>query len=123
MPLLLITVPRYGFVAAAVVWAVLNLGYTIFMVALMHRRLLIGEQWRWYGKVVLLPLLAAVAVVGGSWLALHEIIRDWGRPGLIAVLAVMLAAVMSAAAVTDIGGLLLQRVRLWTGAAGRGARQ
>jgi O-antigen/teichoic acid export membrane protein len=122
VPLLLLTVPRFGVAAAAIIWALLNLGYLVFMVGIMHRRLLAGEQWRWYGKAVLLPMLAALAVVGSSWLTLHDFIRGLGRPGIFAVGLVLVLAVMGAAAVTDIGGLLWQRVREWRGAMGGGAR-
>lgn len=121
VPLLLLTVPRFGMPAAAIIWAALNLGYLVFMVGIMHRRLLIGEQWRWYGKSVILPMLVAFAVVGLCWLSLHELIRGFGRLGIFAVGAVLVVAIASAAAVTDIGGLLWHRSREWRSAIARGS--
>ncbi len=113
VPLLLLTVPRHGVAAAALIWALLNLGYMIFMVGLMHRRVLRGEQWRWYGRSVLLPLAAALAVTGLCWLLFRDVIRDMGRPGIFAVGVVWLLAMGSAAAVTEVGKLALDRLRQW----------
>lgn len=63
VPLLLIVVPVYGGRGAAVVWIILNLGYLLVQVPLLHRRILRGEMWRWYGQDVALPLLAAAAAM------------------------------------------------------------
>lgn len=65
VPLLLILVPRYGAIGAAWVWLCLNLGYIVFTIQLMHRRILQGEMLRWYGFDVGFPLLAAASV---GWL-------------------------------------------------------
>src|SRR5260221_3723941 len=53
-----------GAAGAAAVWPALNLGYVVFMVPLMHRRLLARERARWYVSDVLVPMAAALAVVG-----------------------------------------------------------
>lgn len=66
VPALVVFVPRYGAIAAALTWLALNTGYAVVVVPLMHRRLLQGEQRRWYATDVLPPLLAAT-VVGLSW--------------------------------------------------------
>jgi O-antigen/teichoic acid export membrane protein len=114
VPLLLVAVPRFGVMAAAGIWALLNLAYLIFMVGIMHRRLLPGQQWRWYGRSVLLPGLAAAAVVGGGWWLVHDAVREWGRPGMFVVAAVLVAGVAGAAAVTDIGQLGWRQARALT---------
>jgi O-antigen/teichoic acid export membrane protein len=54
---------RHGIVGAAAGWVVLNGGYVVFQLRVMHTRLLRGEQWRWYLKDVGLPLLGAAAVL------------------------------------------------------------
>ena len=61
IPSLLWAVPRYGAVGAACVWVVLNLGYLVFTIYFMHRRLLPTEKWRWYRQDVGGPLLSATA--------------------------------------------------------------
>jgi O-antigen/teichoic acid export membrane protein len=62
VPALFLLVPRGGTVAAAAVWAVLNIGYVLAMIPLMHRRLLRGEMVPWYANDIGLPLLAVLAV-------------------------------------------------------------
>jgi O-antigen/teichoic acid export membrane protein len=68
-PLIYVMASRYGAVGAAVVWVVLNLGYILISLQIMHRRLLKHEKWRWYIEDTGKPLLAALAVIGlGKWL-------------------------------------------------------
>ncbi len=68
-PLLIVLVPRYGAVGAAGVWVALNSGYVLIQIQLMHRRLLRGEQWRWYLDDLGLPLVAVLMVAGvARWL-------------------------------------------------------
>ena len=64
VPLLLLVVPVYGGRGAALVWIVLNLGYVLVQAPLLHRRILRGELWRWYGQDLALPMLAAAAAMG-----------------------------------------------------------
>jgi O-antigen/teichoic acid export membrane protein len=62
VPALIILVPAYGALGAAGVWLILNVGYVLFDVFIMHRRLLIGEQWRWYLQDVGLPSVAVLGI-------------------------------------------------------------
>jgi hypothetical protein len=41
------------------VWCSYNIAYAIVVVRLMHRRILPGQQWRWYVEDVGFPVLAA----------------------------------------------------------------
>lgn len=69
VPALLWAVPRYGAMSAAAVWVLLNAGYVLIGVHLMHRRLLKTEKWRWYGQDIALPLASAgVVVLALRWL-------------------------------------------------------
>ena len=51
----------FGPPGAASAWCVLNAGYVVIGTYLMHRRILRGEQWRWYFVDVGIPTLAALA--------------------------------------------------------------
>jgi len=53
---------QYGVVGAASAWVILNAGYVLICIQIMHSRLLKGEQWRWYLYDVALPLITAVTV-------------------------------------------------------------
>lgn len=63
-PFIFLMASRFGAVGAAAVWVVLNSGYVLFLLQVMHRKLLQGERWRWYAIDVGLPLGAAL-ITGG----------------------------------------------------------
>ncbi len=63
---------NYGAVGAASVWLILNVGYVLFEVPLMHRRLLNKEKWRWYWQDVLLPLAAALVIAASGKLFINS---------------------------------------------------
>jgi O-antigen/teichoic acid export membrane protein len=70
VPLVVLAATVYGMEGAAAVWVVLNLGYMLVPLQLMHTRLLRGEKRNWYLYDVLLPSALAVAVAGGaSWIS------------------------------------------------------
>jgi O-antigen/teichoic acid export membrane protein len=61
VPAIFLVVPEYGAIGAARVWVVLNAGYLMLEIPLMHRRLIPAEKWRWYREDVAVPLAAAAA--------------------------------------------------------------
>ncbi len=63
VPLMVGMVQMYQGIGAAWVWIILNLGYFIFEVPVMHRRLLKGEMGKWYGRDVILPA-AIITIIG-----------------------------------------------------------
>jgi O-antigen/teichoic acid export membrane protein len=67
-PLLVLATSYYGTVGAASGWVVLNSGYVLITLQLMHRRILQGEKRRWYLEDTGYPLVAAGTVAGvGRW--------------------------------------------------------
>lgn len=79
VPLLLFLTGRYGPTGAATVWVLLNTGYLLVELPIMHRRLLRGELWSWYDHVILRPTIVALTIAlavrmvlppGLGWLAL-----------------------------------------------------
>lgn len=60
-PSMLIMASVYGGLGAAIVWLILNAGFVLVVGQLMHRRLLKGEQWKWYVTDIGLPLGACLA--------------------------------------------------------------
>jgi len=57
---------RYGVIGAASAWVILNTGYVLICIQIMHSRLLKGEQWRWYFNDVGVPLLSAL-IIAAFW--------------------------------------------------------
>ncbi len=64
IPSIIFMTSKFGAVGAALVWVVLNGGYLLFAVPIMHRKLLKGEKWRWYLEDVGIPV-SGVLVCGG----------------------------------------------------------
>jgi O-antigen/teichoic acid export membrane protein len=61
VPAILWTVPRYGAMGAAWISVILNGGYILFLITLMHRRLLPHDKWNWYNYDIAMPLSAGLA--------------------------------------------------------------
>jgi len=103
-PTLLILVARYGLVGAAVTWLLLNTGYLLIEVPIMHRRILRGELGRWYFVDIAGPLVPAALVIVLSRYAIPS-----GLPRLTqcAVIAGVAVAGVAAAA------LGASEVRTW----------
>lgn len=62
VPLIIVLTILYGVVGAASMWVILNGGYLVIGIHLMHRRLLPAEKWRWYFKDTGLPFGVALLV-------------------------------------------------------------
>jgi O-antigen/teichoic acid export membrane protein len=72
VPMMVVATSLYGAVGAAGVWIVLNSGYVLIHLQIMHQRLLKREQWRWYFEDIGLPLVAAVSVIGLGRLLIQQ---------------------------------------------------
>jgi O-antigen/teichoic acid export membrane protein len=64
VPLIIYMATHYGVLGAASVWFILNMGYVLFEIPVMHLRLLRKEKWRWYLQDVCLPLVVCIVVAG-----------------------------------------------------------
>jgi len=63
VPALFVVVPAYGAVGAAWIWVVLNVGYILIGIQLMHRHILRGEKLAWYRDDLGAPVFGSIAVV------------------------------------------------------------
>ncbi|OJX04177.1 MAG: hypothetical protein BGO72_11865 [Burkholderiales bacterium 70-64] len=69
LPSLLVFAPRFGPIAAAIIWVVASAAYLLAIVPATHRRLLGGELLRWCTSSVLVPVAVASAVFAvAHWL-------------------------------------------------------
>lgn len=62
VPMMYWMVNLYGAVGAAIVWIVLNSGYVLILIPVMHRRVLRTEMWRWYSLDFALPVITVLVV-------------------------------------------------------------
>jgi O-antigen/teichoic acid export membrane protein len=63
---LVLWIPRYGALGAALAWVGVNVGFVACEIPLMHQRLLKGEMSRWYLTDVAAPACAAAVILGLS---------------------------------------------------------
>ncbi len=92
---------QWGPIGAALTWVLLNSGYVLFAIPVMHRRLLPGQQWHWYGRDVALPALGTLLVgLVGRVLIPHSLPSHLMIPVLLLLLVfASLAAALAAPAV------------------------
>jgi O-antigen/teichoic acid export membrane protein len=63
VPLMIWLTNLYGAIGAAVVWILLNVGYFVIEIPIMHNRLLKRDMWRWYFQDVGMPLFVILIIV------------------------------------------------------------
>lgn len=98
VPILILMIRHFGAMGAALSWLALNFITFLVEVPIMHRRLLRGEMWRWYGRDLGLPFLAAGLVGGvGRWLIPH----DSTSPVVAACIGCVLVTAIGCAAMTS----------------------
>ena len=113
LPVMLILTKYYGMAGAAAAWMIPYVGQMMIAVPIMHRRLLQGQKWRWYGRDIAAPLAAALLVgVVGRAIIPSGLSAPLSLAGLLAVTAACLLACTLAAA--QVRGWLLRSL------AGRG---
>jgi O-antigen/teichoic acid export membrane protein len=110
IPALLVVVPIYGAISAAWVWVALNVAYLVFVIGLIHRRLLSTEMARWYREDVAMPLLTALAMAVLFRFILPE---HLSRGGEILILAATGTVVLGVAAFAapQVRQLLMRQLR------------
>jgi len=64
IPLLFLLVSCLGAVGGAIIWVLLNAGYVMIEVPIMHGRLLSSEKWKWYRMDIGCPLVISLLIVG-----------------------------------------------------------
>lgn len=93
-PLMILFTLRYGLEGTALVWLILHAGALFITIPVMHTRILSGEKWKWYGRDVALPALAAAIPVLLARLVLPPLPS---RPIILLALLVISAASFVAA--------------------------
>jgi O-antigen/teichoic acid export membrane protein len=63
LPALIIFIPEHGAIAAAWVWLIVNLGYILFTIPVMHSKYLKNHMWKWYLQDTIIPVATAFACV------------------------------------------------------------
>jgi len=94
VPSLIWLTNHYGAIGATCVWMLLNGGYFLIEIPIMHRRLLKPEMWRWYFQEIGKPLLIILGIIVCS----HVLMPSVASPTFLLtwiVLTVLIAAVLA----------------------------
>lgn len=70
-PLIIVLTSRYGALGGGLAWCLLNIGYVLIVMQVMHTVLFKGELGKWYFQDTVLPLMAASAVALSGRLLLN----------------------------------------------------
>nr|UXE44914.1 hypothetical protein Hi04_10k_c3883_00023 [uncultured bacterium] len=100
---------NWGLEGAAVGWCLLNLGYVVVNVQIMHRRLLRSQMGEWYVRDNVLPLLAALVVIIPLRLGLPSMI-DRTRAGILLIIAEGLAVLAACLVASRVRSAIGRRV-------------
>jgi O-antigen/teichoic acid export membrane protein len=99
-PLMILLAQRFGAIGAAYIWAIMNFGFILVTISIMHRRLLPAEKWRWYFVDVGRPFAAALLVAGAFRMLLPLPADDFALGFCIAIISA--ATLGATAAVTPV---------------------
>ena len=102
VPVIILLTLNFGAVGAAIAWIILNSGYVLFVIPIMHRYLLPGEKWRWYREDVGFPFLVALGITGVGRLLVH------GQMSSPVAAVVLLAIYVAALAATALAAPLVR---------------
>lgn len=83
LPILVYGLPKYGPIVGACSWLAVNVGYYLFEVPIMHRRLLKGELWAWWLRDTLFPGI----LVGFVFMASSRVFPGTSGWGLVLLAA------------------------------------
>jgi O-antigen/teichoic acid export membrane protein len=72
IPMIIYVTPRFGTIGAAWVWVLLNIGYLLVTIHLMHKKILIHEKITWFLYDCSLPLISGILTT-----LLLKIIFQW----------------------------------------------
>jgi O-antigen/teichoic acid export membrane protein len=111
-PLVIALTKRYGALGAASVWVILNVGYILVSIPILHRRFLPAEKWRWYSVDVGLPFGVALLVAGAFRLILPMPVDNLALGfNIVMISAITLGATALATPVTRVW--MQSRISTW----------
>lgn len=116
VPLMVLLTRAYEGIGAAYVWVILNSGYVLIAIHIMHRRILQSEKWDWYIHDVGAPATVAlvVALIGRFIMPAHLapffLALYIGAVGGLSFLAAVFVAPLPKARLLETGKMLFRSV-------------
>ena len=109
LPTLFFATSRWGAIGAAYLWIMLNLGYMVFEIPLMHARLLTAQARHWYLQDVGLPTGISILVFGVSRYLFPDSLSPVPSLSWI-IITTLLASVLSLSAMARTRSWILDRL-------------
>jgi O-antigen/teichoic acid export membrane protein len=100
IPLMFLLTTYYGAIGAAVVWVILNSGYVLIGIQIMHTKLLKKEMFKWYYQDIIQPLIGVVSV---GFLAQLIVKHEKIPVNLYTLFLILIITFLSSVLMTDIG--------------------
>ena len=102
-PAIYFSTMAWGVVGAASMWIVLNVGYLLIVIQLMHLRLLKHEKWSWYRNDVGKLLAITLVVTGAGRLIMRDGLEDILKFAILMIVfgAATLSTIMGTAWLRD----------------------
>jgi len=112
VPLMIVGVYFYGAVGGISGWIIYNGVIGTLMILIMHRRILKGEQWKWFVGDVLPAVLVAVFLNSIAYYLLGVYISGWSSILQVLALGVIALSTLSATglSLSSIRNIALKRV-------------
>jgi O-antigen/teichoic acid export membrane protein len=101
VPAIIFATKHWGPVGAAGVWILLNGGYLLISVQLMHHRLLKAEKWKWYINDLGIPMLLVIVVAGTG----RVVITD-DSPGYLVLISLVVVLFLTTVAAISSSGFI-----------------
>lgn len=108
VPAIYFGVSKYGAIASAIVWLILNIGYIAFALPFMHRKLLPTELWRWYRQDVFVPAFSALAMVSVARVLAPSAVLERPLVSIVILATVGVVALVTATVATPLGRTTLR---------------
>jgi O-antigen/teichoic acid export membrane protein len=89
VPIIIVVVTAFGAIGGALAWLILNIGYILFWIPLIHKRILPAEKWRWYWQDGFLPAATSIVVAGLGRLLTTESMSNYAMLLYLAVIFVV----------------------------------
>jgi O-antigen/teichoic acid export membrane protein len=87
IPLIILITPLYGANGAAFIWVALNIGYIVFAIHYMHKKIFLKEKGNWYVMDVIAPITASFLLVLFSRLIFSGVTSWYERIAILIIVS------------------------------------
>lgn len=112
VPLMIIASIAYGAIGAAAVLIILNIGYILIVIPIMHRKILRTEMFEWYMNDISLPLIVSFSIAG-IWRFISYSPVFYNSTIILIVSAISSGYLVAMCMSADIRSLIKSKIYAW----------